>query len=195
MKRLFAIALLLVACSREKSDVATGFSPSTASPSDAGLKPGATSPPTAEQAKLAIQSSMEFGEYQFTEAAYSLPVSAAMMNDPQRAAASDLAKEGWISRDGAGDVMLNDKSRTDRRFLLRQNGILDIVPLAKKEMGAVEAVRANPDGTVSADFTWRWIANEVATSFLREKYEGTHNATATLRHDGAEWRVEKISER
>ena len=185
MKRLFAIALLIVACSREQPTTTTV----------AETMPKAPPPPSAEDARKVIQASMEFGEFEFTDAAYSLPVSGAMMNDPARAAARDLAKAGWVSLDGAGDVMLNDKSRADKRFLLRANGILDIVPLAKKEMGTVEAVRANPDGTVSADFTWRWIANDVATSFLREKYEGTRNATATLSHDGTEWRVNKIEAR
>jgi hypothetical protein len=138
---------------------------------------------------------MEFGEYEFTEAAYSMPVAHAVMNDPARAAARDLANAGWVAIDGAGDVMLTDKARSDKRFILRPNGILDIVPLAKKEMGTVEAVRANPDGTVSADFTWRWIANEVGTAFLRNKYEGTHNATASLLWNGSEWTILKISPR
>ena len=186
MKRLFAIAFLLLACSREEPAATAGAPEARTTP---------PAPPSAEDARKVIQASMEFGEFEFTDAAYSLPVSGAMMNEPARAAARDLAKAGWVSLDGAGDVMLNDKSRADKRFLLRANGILDIVPLAKKEMGTVEAVRANPDGTAGADFTWRWIANDVATSFLREKYEGTRNATATLSHDGTEWRVNKIEAR
>ena len=185
MKRLFAIALLFVACTGEQPTTTTTPPPPSA----------IRHPPSAEEAQNVIQSSMEFGEFEFTDAAYSLPVAASMMNDPARVAARDLAKAGWISLDGAGDVMLNDKSRADKRFLLRTNGILDIVPLAKKEMGTVQAVRANNDGTVAADFTWRWIANDVATSFLREKYEGTRNATATLRHDGTEWKVERLESR
>ena len=195
MKRLFAIAILLVACSRESTttttDVGTGFSPSAG---DARLKPGAT-PPSADDARTIIQASPEFGEFQFTDAAYSLPVAGSAMNEPARAAARDLRKAGWISLDGAGDVMLNDKSRADKRFLLRPNGILDIVPLAKKEMGTVLGVRPNEDGTVAADFTWRWIANEVGSAFLRQQYEGTREATATLRHDGTEWRVSTIAAR
>jgi hypothetical protein len=148
--------------------------------------------PGNDDARKIIQSSMEFGEFQFTDAAYSLPVSHSAMNDPQRASARALAGAGWITLDGARDVMLSDKARTDKRFLLRPNGILDIVPLAKKEMGNVLAVRANADGTASADFTWRWIANEVGGAFLRNQFEGTQNATATLVVENGEWRVLKI---
>jgi len=183
MKRLFAIAILLVACSREE--------PPT--PGAAGSQPAESlQPPSADDARKIIQSSMEFGEFQFTEAAYSMPVAHAAMNDPAKAAARDLARAGWVSVDSAGDVALTDKARVDKRFILRPNGILDIVPLAKKEMGTVEAVRANPDGTASADFTWRWIANEVGSAFLRNKFEGTHHATATLFREGGEWKVLKI---
>jgi len=143
MRRFFVVVLLLVACAQEKP----------AAPSGVVRASGAPPLPTGDEARKIIQSSMEFGEFEFTEAAYSLPVGHATMNDPARAAATDLAKAGWISLDGAGDVMLNEKSRTDKRFLLRPNGILDIVPLAKKELGEVAAVRANADGTAAADFT------------------------------------------
>jgi len=183
MRRLLAIAMLLVACGKEQPTTTTTET----------TTPQTTPPPSADDARKIIQSSMEFGEFQFTDAAYSLPVSHSAMNDPQRAAAKALADAGWIALDGAGDVMLSDKSRTDKRFLLRPNGLLDIVPLAKKEMGSVAAVRTNGDGTASADFTWRWIANEVGSSFLRNQYEGTHNATATLFRENGEWRVLKIT--
>lgn len=186
MKRLFAIALILAACAQKQPPTTT-----TAASAPSAHVP----PPGAADARGIIQSSMEFGEFQFTDAAYSLPVSHAAMNEPARAAARDLAAAGWIAMDGAGDVMLNERSRVDKRFVLRPNGILDIVPLAKKEMGDVQAVRANADGTASADFTWRWIANEVGTAFLRNQFEGTHNATATLFRENGEWRVLKIDPR
>ena len=182
MKRLFAILILLAACSKP-AEIETRRTES------APLHPA----PSADDARKIVQASMEFGEFQFTDAAYSLPVAGAMQNEPARAAARDLSKAGWVALDGAGDVMLTDKARTDKRFLLRPNGVLDIVPLAKKEMGTVVAVRPNDDGTVAAEFTWRWIANEVGTAFLRQNYEGTHEAIATLRHDGTEWRVSTIA--
>ncbi|HUP63643.1 MAG TPA: hypothetical protein VNA69_24875 [Thermoanaerobaculia bacterium] len=183
MRKIALIALFLMACTREEPSA-----PATAS---APPKP-AVPPPSAAEARTIIMGSMEFGEFQFTEASYSLPVSGVMMNEPQRKAARDLANAGWVRLESSGDVALNDKSRTDRRFLMRPNGLLDIVPLAKKEMGAVQAVRTNDDGTVSADFTWSWIPNEIATTFIREKYEGTQAATATLMHDGTNWTVLKI---
>jgi len=189
MRRLLAIAMLLVACSRHETGGAAGSQPADSRQA----KSLPLHPPSADDARKIIQSSMEFGEFQFTDAAYTLPVSHSAMNEPQRAAAKALAQAGWVALDGAGDVMLSDKSRTDKRFLLRPNGLLDIVPLAKKEMGGVAAVRANGDGTVSADFTWRWLANEVGSSFLRNQYEGTHNATATLFRENGEWRVLKIT--
>jgi hypothetical protein len=184
MRRLFVIALLLAACGQEQP--ATTTTTETTAPQ--------VTPPSIDDARKIIQSSMEFGEFQFTDAAYSLPVSHSAMNDPQRAAARDLQTAGWITLDG-GDVMLSDKARADKRFLLRPNGILDIVPLAKKEMGEVQAVRANPDGTAAADFTWHWLANEVGGAFLRNQFEGTRNATATLFRENGEWKVLKIDPR
>ena len=186
MRRWFAIALLLAACGQEQPSTTT---------TTTTAKTSQVPPPSVDDARKIIQSSMEFGEFQFTDAAYSLPVSQATMNEPQRAAARELAKAGWITLDGPGDVMLNDKSRTDKRFLLRPNGILDIVPLAKKEMIGVQGVRPNDDGTAGADFTWRWIANEVGGAFLRNQYEGTHNATATLFRENGEWKVLTIAAR
>lgn len=186
MRKIAAIALLLMACTKEEPSV-----PATGS---AAAKP-ATPPPSAAEARTIIMGSMEFGEFQFTEAAYTLPVSGAMMNEPQRKAARDLATAGWITIENTGDVSLNEKSRNDKRFLMRPNGLLDIVPLAKKEMGDVQGMRTNDDGTVAADFTWRWMPNEVATSFLSDKYQGTQNATATLMHDGTNWTLLKIDSR
>lgn len=185
MRRWFGIALLVVACGQEQP--ATTTNTQTTAPQ--------MPPPRAGDARKIIESSPELGDFQFTDAGYSLPVSHSTMNDPQKAAARDLAKAGWIKLDGTGDVTLSDKARTDKRFLLRPNGILDIVPLAKKEMGEVQAVRANPDGTASADFTWRWIANEVGSAFLRSQFEGTRNATATLLVENGEWKVLKIDPR
>ena len=98
------------------------------------------------------------------------------MNAPTRETAKQLAAAGWLSFDGAGDLMLADKSRSDKRFILRENGLLDIVPLAKKEMGDVTAVRSNPDGTVNADFNWHWIPNEIGAVFttgpLHDRFAG-----------------------
>ena len=187
MKRFLAVLLLLAACNSEQPPIADAESAKT--------KPATPQMPSAQEARDLIANSAEFGEYEFTNAGFTLPVSGAAMNEPARATAKELAAAGWLSLDTNGDIALTEKSRNDKRFLLRPNGLLDIVPLAKKEMGDVQAVRGNNDGTVAADFTWRWVPNEVAASFLRDKYEGTQNATATLMHDGTNWTLLKIDSR
>ena len=95
------------------------------------------------------------------------------MSAPVRQSVRELADAGWLAVDGAGDVTLTAKSRNDRRFLLRSNGLLDIVPLAKKEMGTVQSVQANEDGTVAA-------INE-CTQLFNRCIEG-HNGEFRLDH-------------
>lgn len=185
MKRfsVVLVALAVLACSSEQ--------PATTNTSESTASKPAAAPPSAQQAREIIGKSGELGQYEFTNAAVSLPVAGSSMNEPTRALAKQLAAAGWIAFDGAGDIMLTDKSRSDKRFLLRENGLLDVVPLAKKEMGDVTAVRSNPDGTVNADFTWRWIANEVGTAFtagpVHDRFNAAHNATANLMWNGTEW--------
>ena len=143
-----------------------------------------------------IANAPELGEYQFTNAAVSIPVSAAHMSEPVRDMARALSAAKWIALDGAGDVMLTDRARSDKRFLLRDNGILDIVPLAKKEMGDVTVVTPQADGTAAADFTWRWIPNEVGSVFtsgpVHDRFAEQHEARATLIWDGTSWSVLSI---
>ena len=186
MRRWFVIALLLVACGQEQP--ATTTTAQTTAPQ--------MPPPSAGDARKIIESSPELGDFQFTDAGYSLPVSHSTMNDPQKAAARDLAKAGWIKLDSAGDLTLSDKARNDKRFLLRPNGILDIVPLAKKEMGDVTAVRTNDDGTVTVDFGWKWIANEVGSAFrtgtVADRFAAPQDGRATLMWDGSAWTILKI---
>ncbi|HEU4886290.1 MAG TPA: hypothetical protein VFV49_00280 [Thermoanaerobaculia bacterium] len=187
MKRLSVVlvAIALMACSSEQ--------PAATNTSASAEQKTAAAPPSAAQAREIIAKSGELGQHEFTNAAVSLPVAGSSMNEPTRALAKQLAAAGWIALDGAGDIMLTDKSRSDKRFLLRENGLLDVVPLAKKEMGDVTAVRSNPDGTVNADFTWRWIANEVGTAFtsgpVHDRFNATHNATANLMWNGTEWTI------
>ena len=189
MKRFAVLlALALAACSSEQ--------PAATNPTgSAEQKPGAA-PPSAQQAKTIIEKSGELGQHEFTNAAVSLPVAGSSMNEPTRNLAKQLAAAGWIAFDGAGDIMLTDKSRSDKRFLLRENGLLDVVPLAKKQMGDVTAVRANPDGTINADFTWRWLPNEVGRSFktglVHERFAAPQDGRATLMWDGTAWSVLKI---
>ena len=191
MKRIFAVALvLLAACGG--SDEKPIADQSTANTTAAAPPP----PPTAEQARDLIANSPDFGEYEFTNAGFTTPTSGAMMSEPVRQSVRELAAAGWVAVDGAGDVALTDKSRNDKRFLMRQNGLLDIIPLAKKEMGAVTAVRANPDNTVTVDFTWRWIANEVGAAFktgmVADRFAAQQDGRATLMWDGTSWTILKF---
>lgn len=190
MKRALTIlALLLAACSGETPATSTSGSAAAAAPS--------TPPPAVPAAKQIIETSGAFSELEFTNAACSIPVSAANLNEVTRGAAKQLAAEGWLAFDGSGDVALTDKSRGDKRFLLRENGILDIVPLARKEMGEVTAVRANPDGSVDVDFTWKWVPNEVGAAFkegmIHDRYAAPQDSTANLMWNGTEWVVITIA--
>jgi hypothetical protein len=190
MRRLLLVLVLVLtaACTAEQPSSSTG-----------NALPEAPTPPTAVEARAIIDSAPEFGEFEFTNAAYSIPVAAASMSDATLSAAKDLAREGWVGFDGAGDLVMTDKAQNDKRFILRPNGILDIVPLAKKEMGEVQAVEMMDDGTVAAHFRWRWIPNEIGLAFrsgpLHERYAAAHNATATLMWNGTSWVLLKIERR
>ena len=188
MKPIFAFVLvLLVACGGSEAPIADQTT---------SAKPAAPPLPSAQQAREMIASSAEFGEYEFTNAGFTTPVSGATMSEPVRQSVKELAAAGWLELEKTGDIALTDKSRNDKRFLLRTNGLLDIVPLAKKEMGDVTSVCANDDGTARVDFTWRWIANEVGSSFktglVADRFAAPQDGTATLIWDGTTWSVLKI---
>lgn len=186
MKRVLAVLFLLAACSGEKPVEQTSTAANLAAPP----------PPSAAQARELIANSADFGEYEFTNAGYTTPTSGAAMNEPQRAAAKELAAAGWLVLDNTGDIALSEKSRSDKRFLLRPNGLLDIVPLAKKEMGDVTAVHPNPDNTLTVDFTWRWVANEVGQAFrtglVHDRFAAQQDGKATLMWDGSAWTILKF---
>jgi hypothetical protein len=190
MKRTLLALALLAACTSEKPTTTTSGSAAD----NAAIKP-----PSAQQAREIIEKSSELAQHEFTNAAVSFPVAGSSMNEPTRNQAKQLAAAGWLELDGAGDIMLTDKSRSDKRFLLRENGLLDVVPLAKKEMGNVTAVRPNPDGTVNADFTWRWLPNEVGNAFttgpVHDRFAAAHNATANLMWNGTEWTMITVESR
>ncbi|HEX7828462.1 MAG TPA: hypothetical protein VF787_02340 [Thermoanaerobaculia bacterium] len=187
MKRaLVALAFLVLAACKAEQPAATATE---------SAKPTTPPPPSIAETKELIANSATLGEFEFTNAAFTTPVNLATASEPVRASAKELAAAGWISTDG-GTVALTEKSRGDKRFLMRENGILDVVPLAKKEMGDVTAVTPNPDGTASADFTWHWAANEVGKTFktgmLAERYATPRTSKATLIWDGTSWSVLEI---
>lgn len=190
MKRLFTVALLLLAAcggSDEKP---------IADPSTSTAASRRRLPPSPQQARDLIANSAEFGEYEFTNASFTTPTSGATMSEPVRQSVKELAAAGWLALDPTGDVGLTDKARNDKRFLLRSNGLLDIVPLAKKELGNVTAVRGNPDNTITVDFTWRWITNEVGAAFktglVHDRFAAPQDGRATLMWDGTGWAILKI---
>ncbi len=188
MRRIL-IALLLASCAPEQQVTDT-----TATLAKAP-RPAA---PSADDARTLIANAPEFSEFEFTNAGWTTPVSGVSMSTPVRDEARQLAEAGWIALDNTGDLSLTDKARNDKRFLLRANGILDVVPLAKKELGNVVAVR-DREGEVTVDFTWRWIPNEVGTAFktgaVHDRFAAEQQATATLLHDGTVWTVLKIDRR
>ena len=191
MKRTLILALLLLAAcgGSDEQPIAEATTTTTAAPAQ-------QPPPTPQQAHELIATSAELGHHQFTNASFTTPTSGATMSEPVRQSVRELAAAGWLKLDPMGDVALTEKSRNDKRFLLRQNGLLDIVPLAKKEMGEVKGVSANHDGTVSVDFTWRWIPNEVGAAFktglIHERFTSSEDARATLMWDGTSWTILKI---
>lgn len=190
MKRTFAAALVLLAACGGSDEKPIADSTTTAA------APAQQPPPTAERAREIIADSAEFGDYEFTNAGFTTPTSGATMSEPVRQSVRELAAEGWLRIDPAGDVALTERARNDKRFLLRQNGLLDIVPLAKKEMGEVKGVSASHDGTVVVDFTWRWIANEVGAAFktgmIHDRFASPQDGRATLMWDGTNWVILKI---
>ena len=175
------LLILLVGCG-EKAAVQT----TTTAP-----KPEGPPPPSVAEAQTLLANSPEFSEFQFTRAAYTLPMQQSAMNEPARAVARDLRKAGWISIDGGGTVVLTQKAATDKRFLVRPNGVVDIVPLARKEIVAVDAVAKDESGAPVADFRWRWIPNEIGEVFA-DTYAGEQKARATLIAYGSDWGVLRI---
>jgi len=179
MKTVAILALLAVACGGGESKP-----PAAAAPAAKKTPP----PPTAADAQTLIASSPEFSEYQFTNASVSMPMK---ITPVSRDAAKQLAAAGWLKIDGDA-IALTEKAKSDKRFLARPNDTLDVVPLAKKEITGVTAVR----GT-DVDFTWKWIPNEVGAAFksgdLHDRYAAQQRATATLLWDGTAWTVLRIT--
>jgi hypothetical protein len=155
-------------------------------------------PPAAAQAVLVIRDSPELGDFHFTDAAVSIPVEGANQHGEQSQYAKALIQGGWLANQA--NVELTDRANQDRRFLLRPNGVLDVVPLAKKEVIDVVTVNANHDGTVAATFHWHWIPNDIGQAFPRRTTLGkryaelSYRAIATIQNDGKAWSVKKIED-
>lgn len=183
-----AAVALLAACGGGESKVAP---PPAAPPVKKVVQP----PPSAIEAQAIILASPEFSEYDFTYAAVTLTKTTTPVT---RDAAEQLAKAGWVRLHG-DQVTLAPKAEGDKRFLVRPNDTIDVVPLAKKEMIGVTAVKANAGGTADADFDWKWVPNEIGAAFkhgpTHDRYAATQHATATLTWDGRAWWVLRLTPR
>jgi hypothetical protein len=186
MKKALLLLVFLAACGTPEPKKAAAPPPAP--------KP-AIAPPSAEAAQQLLAASPEFSDYQFTNASVTVPLNAPMpayMEDD----AKQLAAAGWLRKSGGG-FELTEKAKGDKRFLVRPNGYADVVPLAKKELTGVTAVRPNPDGTVDAAFNWKWLPNEVGAAFTRgpvhDRYAAPQKATAKLMWDGSTWTVLRIT--
>jgi hypothetical protein len=184
----FVLILSTLACGGEKGAPAAPAAPAKA----------LVALPSMEEAGEVVSKSPEFSEYMFTRAAYSLPMQGSMLRGAGREAAEDLEKAGWVLIDPAGNLVLAGKSVGDKRFIPRDNGSLDIVPLAKKEFVSVDALGHDDEGDVTVDFTWRWVPNEVAQAFERgpiaTRFEGDRKARATLYRTRDGWNVMRVVE-
>jgi hypothetical protein len=184
---LLALSLLSFACAQSE--------PKQQAPQET-RKPAAAAP-SLEAARDLINTSGEFSEYEFTHAAYTLPMSKAARNAESEKAAADLRGAGWIRLDGSGNVVLTQKAKDDKRWLVRANGVVDLVPLGRKEVDRVTAIRQLPSGKVEADFQWHWVTNEVGSAFrsgpAHDRYAAKDlPAVATLSNDGPSWNVDRI---
>ena len=175
----FAFCISLLACSKPE--------PVAQKPAPAALPTA----PTIAAATALIANGGELGDYQFTNAAFTFAQKRSSMSPAMMGGANRLAAAKWIRIEG-DDVVLTDKAKSDKRFLVRPNGFIDVVPLAKKEMLGMSAVRPQPDGTVLADFAWKWVPNEIGTA-LGLPPAADQKATAKLMWDGSSWIVLSIS--
>ncbi|HVT43058.1 MAG TPA: hypothetical protein VMT00_01590 [Thermoanaerobaculia bacterium] len=160
----------------------------------------APNPPTPAEAKELIVPSAEFSDFQSPYSGFSLPMKKSLIvNNEVQMVADDLKAAGYIDWQGE-DLVLTEKTGGDRRWMVRPNGFVDIVPLAKKELVEVTDVVAGPDGTVAAEFTWKWIPNEVGASLvrgrIRERFDALHHGVAKLQPaSGGGWEILTISPR
>lgn len=158
-------------------------------------RPATQQPPSAAEAKELIATSSTLGEFEFTNAAVTIPMQKSAMNEPQLANAKQLVEAGWIAFDGSGTVVLT-KAQGDKRFVIRPNGFLDVVPIAKKEMGEVTSVRATTPGEAEAEFIFTWVPTEVGTTFtsgpVHEMFGKPIPAKATLLWEGTAWGVLRV---
>ena len=115
------------------------------------------------------------------------------MNEAHRRTVQELREAGWLAVDGDGNAVLTERAKSDKRFLVRSNASLDIVPLAKKEIVTFSAPQPLPDGKVQVAIDWRWLPNEIGSALksglVAQVFAKPHRAKATLMASDGGWTV------
>lgn len=115
------------------------------------------------------------------------------MNEAHKKTVQELRAAGWLAVDGSGNAILTEKAKNDRRFLVRTNQSLDIVPLAKKEITSTSAPQSLPDGNVQLTVDWRWVPNDAGAALksglARQVFDTPQQAKATLMPAEGGWTV------
>lgn len=115
------------------------------------------------------------------------------MNEAHRRTVQELREAGWLAIDGDGNAVLTERAKNNKRFLVRSNASLDIVPLAKKEIVAVSAPQLLPDGKAQVTIDWRWLPNEIGsalkTGLVAQVFAKPHRAKAMLMASDGAWTV------
>ena len=148
-----------------------------------------------DEAKALIESSPTFGTYQFSKDAVSIPLQKSLLTDANREVTEDLVKAGWL-RFHRDEILLTPKAKKDDRFRVRDNGFVDVVPLAKKELVSVDSIGHDQEGSPTVDLTWHWIPNDIGKAFhgkLATRFSSTYHARATLLEMNGKWDILTIN--
>lgn len=182
------LAFITIGCGGDQREPATAAA--------AAPTPRALALPSPQEAAKLIEEAPEFGDFQFTYASWSVPLKREALNENTRKTVDELRSAGWLGYDGDGDVVLSAKAQNDRRFLVRPNGTVDIVPLAKKELVSVESVEPAPQDQALVTFMWKWLPNEVGSALksglIHQQLNTPHRATAKLMRSGDAWMLLNI---
>lgn len=165
-------------------------------PANAPAAAPAVAPPTKAEATQIVGDSAEWSDYQFTYSSWSFQLGTPVAHPTTRQLVDDLVVAGWLRMTKGGVVELTERAKTDKRFLVRANNSLDIVPMAAKELVGVTSIKSEPDGAARAEVRWKWVPNDVGASFrsgfIKERYDAPQVAVATLERANGAWRVRKV---
>ncbi|MGA7614710.1 MAG: hypothetical protein WBX15_05950 [Thermoanaerobaculia bacterium] len=146
-----------------------------------------------------ILAAPEWSDYDFSEAAWTLPMDRPIENPITLQMAKDLQAAGWIVLESTQRIALTTRALNDRHFIARPSGVVEMVPMAVKEFDGVETVRPAEDGNVAVDFKWHWNPNAVGASFksgfLHDRYTTPREGTAILQPSNGKWKVWLIQDK